>query len=564
MSARHRDALAHVLYGVGETGGFVLLTGEVGTGKTTIIRSLLEQLPDNTDVALVFNPTVDAEELLATVCEELDTSYVQDRHSLKTLTDSLHHFLLKNHARGRNTVLLIDEAQHLKVEVLEQIRLLTNLETNTKKLVQIILVGQPELRNLLNKPELRQLAQRITTRCQLKPLDFDETDNYIRHRLQVAGFPTSRTLFPRAIVKSIHKASRGIPRLINVLCDRMLLGTYGQNKTEVDKDICKQAMVEVLGEEDEFDLPRLKRPKPVLASVSAGLVLLAALILWQWIPAPGAKQVPAAVDLATDLTTELPNEVAVEKDAGQSQPVEQSPQLPLNQLTQQPTPEVQARPPLNSLLPNDETLAINQLLVAIGAQTQLASGCELGESTAPTLRCQRLTVDSWQELRQLNRPAVLELLSQARVLHYAPLMGFDQTDAFVLADGELTKIPIVEIGEQWTGETTLLWQVSEHYKAPVAIGNRGPVVSWLAKQFATLDQQETTLAKDQFNEALKERIILFQRDNKLEVDGVAGMKTLLKLDEQVNSPVTLLEEWPESNSPIEVVSQGIVNNLESN
>ena len=217
MSARHRDALAHLLYGVGTSGGFILLTGEVGTGKTTINRCLLEQLPHDTDIAIILNPALNAMELLATACDELGISYDVDNHTLKTLTDKLHGFLLENHARGRKTVLLIDEAQHLDFDVLEQIRLLTNLETNSEKLLQIILIGQPELAQMLAQPELRQLNQRITARYNLEPLNLDETGAYIHHRLQVAGMSPDRIIFPSSVVRGIYQRTRGIPRVINVL-----------------------------------------------------------------------------------------------------------------------------------------------------------------------------------------------------------------------------------------------------------------------------------------------------------------------------------------------------------
>src|SRR6056300_336665 len=230
MSARHRDALAHLLYGVGSGGGFILLTGEVGTGKTTINRCLLDQLPDNTDLAIVLNPALSAVELLATVCDEFEIEYPRDTLSLKRLTDALHGFLLNNHAAGRRSVLMIDEAQHLDFDVLEQIRLLTNLETNDEKLLQIILIGQPELTDKLARPELRQLNQRITARYNLQPLNLDETGAYIRHRLEVAGLKGDRKLFEQAAVKQIHALTRGIPRLINVLCDRALLGAFGRKK----------------------------------------------------------------------------------------------------------------------------------------------------------------------------------------------------------------------------------------------------------------------------------------------------------------------------------------------
>jgi general secretion pathway protein A len=234
MSARHRDALAHLLYGVGAGGGFILLTGEVGTGKTTLNRCLLEQLPHDTDIAIILNPALNAMELLATACDELGISYDTDNHTLKTLTDKLHSYLLENHARGRKTVLLIDEAQHLDFEVLEQIRLLTNLETHSEKLLQIILIGQPELSQMLAQPQLRQLNQRITARYNLEPLNQEETGAYIHHRLQVAGMPADRVIFPPRVVRGIYRRTRGIPRLINVLCDRILLGAYGRNKSRAD------------------------------------------------------------------------------------------------------------------------------------------------------------------------------------------------------------------------------------------------------------------------------------------------------------------------------------------
>ncbi|MFU8762921.1 MAG: ExeA family protein, partial [Haliea sp.] len=245
MSPRHRDALAHLLYGVGAGGGFILLTGEVGTGKTTINRCLLEQLPPATDVAIILNPALNALELLATVCDELGIRYDGQQPTLKTLTDSLHRFLLQNHADGRKTVLMIDEAQHLDFDVLEQIRLLTNLETNSEKLLQIILIGQPELAQLLQRPELRQLNQRITARYNLAPLSPEETGAYIRHRLQVAGLAPGRELFPADVVRGIHRTTRGIPRLINVLCDRILLGAYGRNRPRADRDMLALAAAEV-------------------------------------------------------------------------------------------------------------------------------------------------------------------------------------------------------------------------------------------------------------------------------------------------------------------------------
>ena len=235
LSERHRDALAHLLFGIGQGGGggFVQLTGEVGTGKTTLCRLLLEQLPENTRVALVLNPRLNAVELLETICEELHLDIVGRRGSIKALVDALNAYLLGAYARGLRVVLIIDEAQNLPVEALEQVRLLTNLETDTQKLLQIILLGQPELRELLARADMRQLAQRITARYHLMPLDGAETAAYLRHRHRVAG--GLHLPFTPGAIRRIHRHAGGVPRLINVIAERALLGGYAHDATLLDE-----------------------------------------------------------------------------------------------------------------------------------------------------------------------------------------------------------------------------------------------------------------------------------------------------------------------------------------
>ena len=264
LSERHAEALAHLLYGINESGGFIQLTGEVGTGKTTVVRTLLSRVPHHADVALILNPRITPVEFLLTICEELGLGLDEaDRDSVKQMVDALNRRLLSAHAEGRRIIVIVDEAQNLSAEVLEQVRLLTNLETATQKLLQIILIGQPELRELLDRTDLRQLAQRITGRYHLKPLSREETQGYIRHRLRVAG--AAGEIFTAAALREVHRLSSGIPRVINVCCDRALLGAYTRETRKVTPALVRRAAGEVYG----------RRFSPLWLGWVAGAIILA-------------------------------------------------------------------------------------------------------------------------------------------------------------------------------------------------------------------------------------------------------------------------------------------------
>ncbi len=278
MSERHREALAHLLYGVQGGGGFVLLTGEIGAGKTTVCRCFLEQVPEHCNVAYIFNPKLTVEELLRSVCEEFRVDFHHRGPGLPTVkdyVDALNEYLLRTHALGQNSVLVIDEAQNLSADVLEQLRLLTNLETNERKLLQIVLIGQPELRAMLARPELEQLAQRVIARFHLEALSEEETGQYISHRLAVAGSPKSPP-FDRKALKRIHAISRGVPRRINLLCDRALLGAYAHGRSNVDRRIVDQASKEVF---DNTPRASPKRRGPGRGAVLGLGVVLGAMLL---------------------------------------------------------------------------------------------------------------------------------------------------------------------------------------------------------------------------------------------------------------------------------------------
>ncbi|MGD8710131.1 MAG: AAA family ATPase [Ectothiorhodospiraceae bacterium] len=285
LSERHREALAHLLYGVREPGGFVQLTGEVGTGKTTVTRALIEELPENVDLALIYSPAGNVRELLAAIFKELDVPQPPRRYSVKSLVDELNDYLLESHARGRVTAVLVDEAQTLPADVIEELRLLTNLETAKAKLLHVILVGQPELRQLLDREELRQVAQRITARFHLEPLSRRETAAYIRHRLAVAG--CERPLFTRRALALAHRFSGGVPRLINSLCDRALLGAYARHDNQVRGATVRHAAREIAN-------PAFSHRAVPIGLTAAAAVLSVAAAGWYWFPAWSAAVHAAA------------------------------------------------------------------------------------------------------------------------------------------------------------------------------------------------------------------------------------------------------------------------------
>ncbi len=526
MSARHRDALAHLLYGVGTGGGFILLTGEVGTGKTTINRCLLEQLPHDTDIAIILNPALNAMELLATACDELGISYDADRHTLKTLTDSLHTYLLENHARGRKTVLLIDEAQHLDFDVLEQIRLLTNLETNSEKLLQIILIGQPELAQMLAQPQLRQLNQRITARYNLEPLNQEETGAYIHHRLQVAGMSADRIIFPPTVVRAIYKRTRGIPRVINVLCDRVLLGAYGRNKQRADMSMLRLAAQEVLGEES----PRLwswLRPATlalVLAAMGGWWALQEykqrdAVVTFSPVPqVPPASAivepelqvpVPAVIEPSVAVVPEL---VAVEPDAGEL-----------------PQSAVEPQPESNWLL---EPMMAQAMLWSL--YTDAAPPADIcRDGPAAGIACISRDAPTWDALMEYGRPLLLEVVTADRFAASVLLLGIEGRQAWVAAERGVLLIQLGELGPQWSGRYRFLWHPPAEFERPLARGDSSAAVAQVANLFAQLDGQPQALSGQNFNAALEQRVRLFQREQGLDDDGLVGVQTLLKLNESL-------------------------------
>ncbi len=504
MSQRHQDALAHLLYGVNGEGGFVLLTGEVGTGKTTVSRCLLEQIPESCDVAYIFNPKLTVEELLSTICVEFGIDCPPGNGSNKVFVDSINRHLLDAHARGRHSVLIIDEAQNLSAEVLEQMRLLTNLETSERKLLQIILIGQPELATMLARQELRQLAQRIVARYHLGKLSKPEVRAYVQHRLEVAGM--QRQLFPPAIMGQLHRLSGGIPRVINVLCDRALLGTYAQGKERVDRATLAQAAREVLPRPQ----PRRRR---TLQWLSAGLVVLVG----------GA------------LTLAMLREPPAARVAGSTQ-TEAQPALPMPSMTAARMPrdvKVEAALPEVLVLPAEvpasqsKELAYAALFKAWGAEYKGADPCLQAESLG--LRCQagRGGLD---ELRKTNRPAILSMHDPQGNEFFATLTALDpETATFAIGTHSAT-VAVGALASQWSGYYSLLWRVPPVMQSVIRPGDRGPDVEWLGRQLAQVQGRPAEPRSEWvFDESLVRQLKAFQLSQGLIPDGNAGPQTLVRL-----------------------------------
>ncbi len=549
----HRDALAHLLYGIRDSVGFVQLTGEVGTGKTTLCRYLLARSPDRVDVALILNPRQTAVELLASVCDELRIPYPSPATSGKDLVDRLNRSLLDRHRRGRRTVLVVDEAQNLSPDVLEQIRLLTNLETPTAKLLQILLIGQPELRGMMRRPDLRQLDQRIIARYHLDPLSEEETVAYVRHRLKVAG--AREGLFTDGALRRVYRLSRGIPRLVNVLCDRCLLGAYARGRDRVDAAMVRAAHRDVRGERSPAGRRRWFRPAAVLglAAVAGG----AAVLLVAKVPVrhPGPAAPPAVEEPAADPGPPPPAATA-EPDAMRVGP--QSARAPADRPTERPpVPAFRPEPPAEDDLggwlsadgvPTDEETAFATLLtywnVDVGSFPD-PPGCRL--ASAAGLRCLEVA-GSTENLAAFNRAAVLQLEDGDGGLRHAVLAEITPAGMVLDVAGRRRAFGAREVADHWTGRFTLMWRPPPLEEERLQKGLTGPDVLWLRRQLNRVEglppEPDWRLGDPAFDGELEERVKAFQTIRGIPVDGVVGVRTLLELDTATAGPTVPLLRDP--------------------
>jgi len=517
MSERHREALAHLLYGLRGGGGFVLLTGEIGAGKTTVCRCFLEQIPERCQVAYIFNPKLTVTELLKTVCEEyhIPLPAADGAETVKRYLDPINEFLLRNHAQGRNNVLIIDEAQNLSAEVLEQLRLLTNLETSERKLLQIILIGQPELRAMVARPELEQLAQRVTARFHLEALSDAETAQYVRHRLGVAGHGGA-LLFDASACRRIHELSRGVPRRINLLCDRALLGAYARGRRQVDRAMLDKAAAEVFGQ-GRAPAARRYRLAWGLAALGAGGGLAGAAVLALSLRTPAspgaARAAPAASSVASaaSVPQAAASTAAAESVAGIT-PVWRS--------------EAEA-------------------WRALGEVWQLEPGPD--EEPCQYFARQQLQCfgsdDGLAQLRLLGRPSVLRLHDEAGQAFYAVLLGLGGQQARVRSGERTQTIGLLTLHRQWRGEFSTLWRIPPGYQQQ-RIGS-GPALSWLDEQLARVFGTAAAGPGPQgYDAALQAKVAAFQRTQGLRSDGLAGPITLMQLNRAAGIAEPRLQTLP--------------------
>jgi general secretion pathway protein A len=510
LSGLHAEALAHLVYGIDEAGGFIQLTGEVGTGKTTIIRSLLARAPKNAEIALILNPRMNAPEFMLTICEELGIMVPDEAEgSVKDLIDILNRYLLRVHSEGRRVVLIVDEAQNLAPELMEQVRLLTNLETETQKLLQIILIGQPELREVLARNDLRQLAQRITGRYHLDPLSRAEALGYVKHRLRIAG--ATADIFSNAALNEVYRVSGGVPRLINIISDRALLGGYSEDRHRITAPMVRRAASEVFGHRV------IPGWIPWLAGATCiALLVGGAMLSWRLLHTSGPASAPPAVATVT------------------------APVAPPAAIVVAPPPAPTPVPTLTDLLHTnaantDMDSAWWRLFGLWKARYVTGSEDACTQALRQGLECQ-MQRGTLAQLRSINRPAILDLMDSGAV-HHVVLSHLEGSQASLLLGDAVQTVPLEDLQRLWQGEFIVLWKPQELDTRALSLGMRGANVRALRARLQRWQGQEPDpQGSEYYDESLQTLVRQFQQKSGIGVDGVAGVQTQLLLDAALAQP----------------------------
>ena len=540
MSERHREALAHLLYGIEGGGGFVLLSGEIGAGKTTICRCFLEQIPAHCRVAYIFNPNLTVNDLLRTICSEF---HVEVQHegtgpaTIKDYLDPLNDHLLRSHAAGEHNILIIDEAQNLSLHVMEQLRLLTNLETTKRKLLQVILIGQPELREMVARPALEQLAQRVIARFHLGTLSEPETRQYIAHRMAVAGLRGPLPFADKALTR-IHAITGGVPRRINLLCDRALLGAYASGQHTVERSVVNKASGEVFEPTRAAPLSAESRTQrhhlTTLGLGALGGAMAAAMLFGVWTLTqprdPAADQTVATKKAPTTASETTASQVAPLTETTTplaSEPVASSPNAttaPLEPSTPVVAPPKIGLPPFADLL-QSENAALRELGPLWGQALPDADPCAVAEREQ--LQCFRISRMTLNGLRQLDRPAVLTLRLPGQERGWALLSAMTNDTATLQVGDERWLMPVTALADVWRGEYATLWRQPPGQSGRLGNGNSGPAAVWAAQQLQRLQKNGDLPASAR---SFDQKVRAFQQTNGLEAEGVVGPMTFMLIN----------------------------------
>jgi len=555
MSDRHREALTLLTHGLRHAGSFVLLTGEIGAGKTTVWRAFLEQLPSHFDVAYVVNPKLGVNALLTRIREDLRVELTEGEDALSDAIDAIHGHLLLAHSQGRRTLIVVDEAQALSVEVMEQLRLLTNLViTAERKLVQVLLIGQPELRTMLEQPALEPLAQRVVARYHLTPLAEAETARYIAHRLQIAGL-TGESPFEPAAVRQIHRLCGGVPRRINVLCDRALVDACTRRLPRVDVATVERAAGQVFGRRPAPPsqpavapalAPPLAWPRwlaagaAIAAAVAAGVAFAPTLAplaasLFTFKAATGS---PRAAAMTRVVPVSPPAAVAAPIATDATPPPAATQAAPMSGLDTPPSPLLTsaiappATPPapasaLDALFARgsaDEGAAWRGLAALWGVSLAPGDACEV--AVPQGLHCHR-TRGGLGPIRQLARPGIVKLTDEHGHSAHVLLTGLGDDSATLRIGGVEQTVPLAQLARAWRGEFATFWRAPAGYRTGELASGDGPLATWLRERLASIDAVGAAPGAEQ---PLSSRIFAFQLAHGLEPDGLAGPLTMMQLN----------------------------------
>ena len=511
-SNHHRQAVAHLKYGLDREGGFILLTGEVGTGKTTLTRTMLKRMPAHIRVAYVLNSKLNVTDLLASICDELGIELPTDSPESrglsfsKTRIDALNQNLLQAHAEDKKTLIVIEEAQNLSADVLETLRLLSNLETNTHKLLHILLVGQPELLDILAQKELRQLNQRVVSRFHLLPLEKDDVANYVNHRLHRAGAKGS--LFDSACISVLFRLTGGVPRLINLVCQHSLLATYSTGLKVVSPNLVKQAAVEILGSRNTAD--ENKKSYVILT----GLLVLVAVLM---------------ISIANQTSVTPESSVDMEPSTDQKSVAAMKPPVNIEASINEMAAVVVSPSPFSSLL---KIWSVDS--GAIYSEEEFSA-----QATDNRLRTEKIAAAKISDLERINRPGIVWIKpsfdSSQRGLKSYLLTGLDKTAVRLKSTDGSIVVPLENFLTGWSGRYLYLWQPMQSFNT-LTVGDRNaPAVSWLQDQLAIINQNsERIITGGRYTAAIAQKVASFQSQQTLMADGVVGRETIMRLNELAN------------------------------